>query len=400
MSTHRLQDRRQTDLNLTNTFDLLRIILAIVLMLIGQVDPEERLVFYGVSFNTTIYFFAAAIALLQPKGIAFAVLCLTIFTPIHILLITLAWSPNPTYGFWKYSNIVAIVVTCLVLVLPIIERDGWRKFSKVWVNISLILLALAFVTKLNSGLFDRNTPFFINGPIVFARIMGIAMFLSLVVYTGKMRLLLTTLFALAVFWTASRGPILFMVTTLGIYLAINGALKSIILVTLVGILALFLALENIELFFGNSFGRLIETYNYVIHSGPIPASIETRVGMVTYSLNLILDNPIGVGLGGWAISPASVQPWPYPHNIYLEIFSEAGLLLGLIALIPFSYFLFRPSSPFFFAALFMLLCQQSSGDMLDARYLLFLSTLAIIIPENFKSTMKKNYIAKKNAKTT
>ncbi len=47
------------------------------------------------------------------------------------------------------------------------------------------------------------------------------------------------------------------------------------------------------------------------------------------TLDTILANPWGVGFGNWAV--ATRWPYnPYPHNIFLEVFAECGVIIGFL----------------------------------------------------------------------
>lgn len=61
-------------------------------------------------------------------------------------------------------------------------------------------------------------------------------------------------------------------------------------------------------------------------------STETRLPAYTRTLPVIIDNPLGIGWGDWGrkVDVYRYQNRQYPHNIVLEVFSEAGWLVGVV----------------------------------------------------------------------
>lgn len=364
----------------SSLLDVLRIGIVVGLLLVGQADPEPRLVVGGVPLNTLLFALGLMAALTVPQAGRNLLAIMILLLPLHVLAITLLWSPDPAYGSWKYVNLLLCTILSASLAWSAIERAGATSLARIWVLASLVLLVLAIITKLKTGFFNRDTPFFINGPIVFARLMGIAMLLSLVLLKGWARAAGTMLFALAIAWTASKGPMLIMAICVGMYVLGKGGRRlALPLLLFVAVIAALSAVywDRLE---QESFARLAETYRYLVEDGPIPASLESRIDMMHISLDAMGRHVWGVGLGGWAFSTPTPQPWPYPHNLFLEILSESGYILGTIGLLPFVMFLAFWRSPFFLVALFLLLGQLFSGDMLDARYLLFFSLLCVMHP--------------------
>ena len=65
-----------------------------------------------------------------------------------------------------------------------------------------------------------------------------------------------------------------------------------------------------------------------------------------------------------------------PHNLFLELWSEGGIILGSFAAMPFLAFLFAPKQKLWFVAFCLFLAQLVSGDISDARFLMVFSLLA------------------------
>ena len=92
--------------------------------------------------------------------------------------------------------------------------------------------------------------------------------------------------------------------------------------------------------------------------------------MWSKTIALIPDVPFGLGLGAWDRAVDTKLPTPYPHNLFLELWSEGGLILGSFAAIPFVVFLFAPKNVFWYLAFCLFLAQMVSGDISDARFLM------------------------------
>ena len=65
--------------------------------------------------------------------------------------------------------------------------------------------------------------------------------------------------------------------------------------------------------------------------------------MWSKTINLIPEQPFGLGLGAWDRAVDTRLPTPYAHNLFLELWSETGVILGSFASIPFLVFLFHSS---------------------------------------------------------
>jgi len=116
-------------------------------------------------------------------------------------------------------------------------------------------------------------------------------------------------------------------------------------------------------------------------------SVGARNVMYSDTLELIYEYPLmGVGFGNW--SKAFNTIYEYPHNLFLEIFSELGLFFGIILLLPSIVFLRQYTHFLYPVALFLLLAQQISGNVSDARWLLMFSLFMYLSKRGFKSKMR------------
>ena len=162
-------------------------------------------------------------------------------------------------------------------------------------------------------------------------------------------------------WTTARGR--------------GRLLLAIAAATFVALFAALISYAIIDLGSSRLFALLdILTWNQNALGEHTSAGVRVLVYLNT--LELIADHPFGVGLGAWADHVSHSYGLDYPHNLFLEVWSESGLILGSLALVPFTIALVLPGPPALRAiTLFCFLAQQVSGDLLDARYLLTFSVL-------------------------
>ena len=346
------------------------------MLIIGEVSPLARLTILGVVPLNTLYMsVAASIALYLASSAKHQYLIALL--PVPLATITLAWSPDLSYGLYKIGNLTFVTLILALLLAVACDRSSPQHVGKVLVTLLGMLLVVAVVHKLRTGFFDRESLFFLNGPIVFGRLMGIAALLSLSLFKRSTGLLLFLAFALAVIWTASKGPIVAMVLTL-LLLSLRTLKLKRILITAAGLVCVMYVFYQYRDTLTEEFGllRVFEVIEAVVNQESVESrSVNVRWRAIVRSIEVIFENPLGVGLGGWQIT--TQFPLAYPHNFFMEVISEMGIIIGTIFAVPFLLFVFRTNAIFFAPALLMALNQQFSGDILDARYWLIFSWLTL-----------------------
>jgi O-antigen ligase len=113
-------------------------------------------------------------------------------------------------------------------------------------------------------------------------------------------------------------------------------------------------------------------------------SINYRQEMFSKTIDIIQNKyftGIGAGLWGEYLN----YDVTYPHNLFLEAFSELGVFFGALFLVPYLFFTFNTKNYFYMFPLFFLCSQQMSGDIADARWLLMFSLVVLF---NRKVTRK------------
>ena len=355
-------------------------LVALGVLMIGQFTPDARLTISGVPLNSIFFAIAILLGLLVPLSVDVRHAIILVFSLVAPVCATLIWSRDPERGALTLVNLLAVSAAAALLLAYAISGIGLTRTLKLWVVASVLLLAAAVLYKVERGFLDRNVNFLFNGPNVFARQMGLAAILAGFVYQGPRRYLLVFLFTAAFVWTQSKGPLIALIL-IGAWSIWQGSgwRGRALLIAMATLAATMIALGIAFLANSPLLGRMFLAVS-VFDSGLTAqnfGSIGSRVLMIRETLTMIATQPYGVGIGGWAAS-SGIAWADYPHNIFLELWSEAGVVLGSIALLAFACFVSSRTMVLVAACWFLLICQQVSGGLLDARFLLALACVAFI----------------------
>lgn len=356
----------------------------LVTLLIGSWTPDPRLDFSGIPVGLILLIAMSLLIVARPIGSRILSNSLIVQFPLLLSGITLIWSDDVAMGTDKLATLLISGNIAFILFAVTIERIGLVAFSRILVFFLTTLLIVAVVYKLRLGFFKRDVLYFLNGPIVFARLMSIAAVLSMFVFKKWLRILTVCGFFLAIVWTQSKGPLTAVVVSLVAYgfFQVPKGKRWLTVLWMSGGLAVMVIIVLSLGIDGSSIGRL--GILYVLLSGDFDAisegqnlsSLGVRFGMWTHSWELIQSQPFGVGLGGWAANVDFSGAQDYPHNLVLEFWSEAGIIIGSLACLPMMLFLVFRKNVLSFVALCLLMAQMVSGDLGDARFLLVFSLLA------------------------
>jgi O-antigen ligase len=304
-------------------------------------------------------------------------------------LITLLWSQDFNHGVDTLGNLFLFSIFSILIFIFLIQNRGLEKLLESLLFWLSILLILTVVYKLNFGFFDRDVRFFMNGPIVFGRIMGIGFIISLFFKNDRIRRLLSVSFFIAILWTGSKGPLISAVLVYIIYLYHYHNFAKFSFYIFISSLVVFFLVSSFQ------FG-IVERIAYAFleyTSGDFSfgeSSIGGRITIWEETYQIIMDHYVfGIGIGSW--EEFTGHHWAeYPHNFFLEAFSELGVFLGILFIAPFCIFLSKKINALHLTALFLLINQQFSGDLLDARYLLVFSVLTFLYRNKPNKLMKVN----------
>lgn len=384
----------------------------------GIYKADTRLWFIQRLFDLTIFFLIITIISISLEmflgKIKFKIPSRKILFPyislIAITLISFIYTKDPQYGLYKLLRFVTLTSAAFFLPFLIFQEE---KRIKLFFGIFISLAILMVIDILSGGLKPYTIGFktaFSSNYLAVGRICGTAILILLFYFILLTRTkLLKLIFFLTIFFlligmllSGGRGPILALIIsilTIFIYFLIQRRKKfeyfSISNVSYVMIKRKILFLIPIIILIGIYIfiaykPYFLSTYNrFSILFEKGGKSALARVDMFKKSINTITEFPhmvTGLGIGGFSIHYKKYLHLKriYPHNIFLEIWSE----LGLFGFIPFCFLLFYAFSFVFFnikkkqklslgtlnisllsLVIFMLINSSVSGDINDNRLL-------------------------------
>jgi len=308
-----------------------------------------------------------------------------IFSIIGYLLysvISAAWSPEASLAVGKSYEILLIFMVIfgigiLSFVMDLEEVANSFLVSVVFIGMAISVMALILLYRSSTS----RIAVLGGGPIVFGRIMGY--------------LLIGSLY----FWRKSRFPMPWLAATFiaGVLVLLSGSRGAMLACVVASIGYFFLERVRIRKIFGFVFAGLVFFLCVIFFTGLW--DVMSKVGEERVVKLLFLERYMSgreffyatafeMGsqrlLAGWGLAAFSMRiPGSYPHNIFLETFSEGGMLgLGFLSLfIGLSFLSFRRrgkgmASTFFCLWILLFVAAQFSGDLYDSRGLFLFPLIA------------------------
>lgn len=408
------------------------IFIYIIFLLSGII--KTILIFYGISLPVDLTLISAILlitAIIYDFYIHGVKLSFGSFNSIPLLLLLLffvwilfstLYSKSDDYSYRKsflfLTNIIAFI-------FPIIIKEfQLLKFLKLF-TISVIACFIWFYYVY----FILTAEFFETE--LYYQVIGL--YLSLAVLDGLVLLILLTsgfkifkknlynlltIILLIVFLILSgaRGPIFFVIITLGIYYSLklfknkiskkvnlNNVFRTIFFgltgLTLLVFIGVYKFYNEISVLLERSLYRISLIFNGISDNSGMGDSVDVRINQFEFSFESIFNNLqsffVGYGFGSFGIMYTGEDGRLYPHNILLEIWFELGLI-GLILFLFFltSVFWGRLKTKIYisgFVLLYILLNMLKSSSIIDIRIYFALFAL-FIIDENFFKNIKKGKV--------
>lgn len=269
---------------------------------------------------------------------------------------------------------------------------------------SILVLAESYRVFLNNGLVTisdiLNTNYLVTGQTLGVGLLILIPYSYSLFPSGKRlpvnfssalwfwMLLLSGLFFYVLINLGGRGPILATVIALSLFYGAKYWQDSLSKPTIhLGVLVL---LWTLSYFILN--GIFDHTNSHFVHrmapllTGQIDEAVNERFIYYQSAFQAFLQHPFaGVGFGGWPMSHGLEDISLHPHNIFLEILSETGLI-GFVLFIAFLYLVVRNLKlPFIFSTpertslalltIFSFINAQKTGDLHDNLLLFFTLSL-------------------------
>lgn len=322
---------------------------------------------------------------------------------ILISAISLLYTPAPIYGVDKFLRFITI--TTLALFFPFLLTWDYKKLNRFFITIVLLALTM-FVDMMGGGITKGTIGFRTalgSNYLAAGRIIGtatiIALFFILTLEKAVSKIIyfmLIPFLSLGVFIPGGRGPILALFISILFILILNVILcierlacarflpKSSLYLNIFGIFFVLILIIVIGIFpdyFVTTFKR------FEILLTVLGESATGRISMYKAAVKAITNYPtfiIGLGIGGFSKYFSGIDTRLYPHNIFLEIFSELGIfgvtifVIILIRSILIAVKQFKTSLTvesrvlyitLFGLFIFMLINSSISGDINDNRLL-------------------------------
>lgn len=373
------------DTNTNSAFKFKNFIVFIVLYFITIGSKEifsfmvlGDFVFGGVlilSFVLSLFFIK------HPKR--YSKLYLTAFI-FYVYLLIMSFNPLEfEYGFQKAFLGLFIPLGLFVFIYK--KQWGEEELLKYFILSVAVISCIGILYKIRFGLFTRAVSFGLLGSIPFGWVNGMALLAVALKREKKFfDFLMMIFFFLMVIWTGSKGPLVaFAIVSVFFFNRILGNKFSTKLVVVLMVI--------IGFFFIKTYGEDIRSVRTIMKyiedpegytEGAGQGSIGARSNYVGYSFSLFETSPVyGVGFGGW--NNTSIIEHKYPHNVYVELLSEVGLI-GIILFI-LLLFNFKFKSIFGYMGVFGMICLSFSGDFSYFRYSLFLLLISTFLVKEKKT---------------
>ncbi|MFD3446621.1 O-antigen ligase family protein [Microbacteriaceae bacterium 4G12] len=341
----------------------------------------------------------------SPKINKIVIQPLAIYLLLTVLIVfSVFYSSSNVYAMDKTLRFITFTAWAFIGPFFIVKtKEELNRFILYSIFISSIMSYFA-IKDLKSLLGNEYIGFVsLNGGsyLSLGRVCGMAILLLILFYIVEEKSLIIKVIAfigilfnlVALLASGSRMPLVALICMI-IYITISSirikrkiyirkGFKLFFSVIVVSILVLSVLAKN------GMFDTIIYRFEVLLHESGGGVSAQGRTERYKVAIDLFEENPImGNGIGGFGYTYNGSDTRGYPHNIFLELMAELGVLGGLVFLL----LLIKCIKPYFLAGskrnhtqyalfiifLFYFLNANVSGDLNDNRVMFcFLSLLAI-----------------------
>jgi hypothetical protein len=281
-----------------------------------------------------------------------------------------------------YNTILPIILIEIFFISKKEKIIAINSLQKTLLKHSFILLWFSFLAYIFFRVPDVSGRFSLPGldnPIWFSRFIGMLLLVILCFSKIKMSNLfffsITVLIAfLLLFGAGSRGPLVAVLITFFTKLSYFKSKKFVLSIVLTSLLVIILGF----LFVG---GYMFETDFYSLYG-----RLELFNNFSDYNFQYLK----GTGIGSYSLLLLGKDEILYPHNIFLEIFSENGLI-GLLLFFYILFLFFKSFQPniVHLLCLYYLISSLVSGDLPGNNNLFILLFLSLYAHNNEQLILKK-----------
>ena len=351
--------------------------------------------------------FAACLGLYQ-EGRRLRLTVASVVAAVLITVVTLvgymvsSGTSDDAIQFLNNDKTFFLLAVSVPLVLLAPSLSDWIVRRDFLLALVLIPMALVFLSVLSGSSEESGRSTALGGgPITLATACGLAILILLFhddalvpsmfsALSRPFRMFSTTFLVAGMFLTGSRQPVLSLVLVLGMASFTAASTSSAGLVgadarrRIRRIRAGSVFLVGIGAASLFAFITAKPDSRFALLLDPTAELRRSRLGVWQAGLDRVADGPLlGHGFGSFVTYQFPYDPLDYPHNLFIELMSETGLLVGGVAslAIVWAVVASRRGSirVIWLLAAFALLGVQFSGDLYNSRYLMFFIVAALTV---------------------
>jgi O-antigen ligase len=346
---------------------------------------------FNISLLFSLFYFFSFIFFFKKKGnskISIFLIFILIITSVINIVNWSIWGVNDfeDYSINKYIVLNCITLPICFLVSKFKNEEDFSIFLKQISLVGLLLALLGSVQIILNGFGESRLAVFGGGPIVFSRWVGLFVLIFAINFNINRfyKIPIILICFVLIILSGSKGPFFFLLLTFFIITVKN---KKLIGVVLLLFAVIRYQINNITAVLSTNpklvrlFG-LDETSN--ITSG---TSSSGRFSLLENSILSIKENIFGYGLGNFSVYSdfkKVLGSGGYPHNFFVEIWLELGILVLIIVIFVFTKILIDIYKTVYLSTvimsknkktiisiwIFYFLNSMVSGDLSDARFLI------------------------------
>lgn len=368
--------------------------LGYALMTVGILYPEAKNTIVGVPWPWVFVLLAYPIFLKSiisnklNRSVIFVYYLNLVGVGVWVIIATLA-KPDYVVSSLYLFKVIPILFLTVPLSAILFNSIPSRNLFLMLDWAALILCFLLLIVRMMQNDFTREGFFLGFGPLTFIKYVGLG-FVVRILILKSFNIIPLALYAFAFYISDSKGPMLFILLTF-VVVAFSSPMKDLLKIAALTAVVVFGLSQNsrVQAFLGDistiDLTSQITILDQQVANEEISGTL-VRLGSIFASIELIKSDPVfGAGPGSWptATNLPSVE---YPHNIFLEIFSEIGLV-GFVILV-FLYLCvgvavrYRRYREYAIPAIFAGLTATTSGSLPDFRFFLIFFLLLMLVPRS------------------